>query len=109
MSEPGRFPGVGLWVGVFAVGVSAPAAVWGQDVQPPASQNPQISLYYQGLNPRGDFAFKWKDQGNHTRPVGTLNWSVPGEFAGTRGMGRDFRAFCAESLVGVTAGNTYRF
>ncbi|HJZ53844.1 MAG TPA: hypothetical protein VKE74_02740, partial [Gemmataceae bacterium] len=104
-----QFSRIGWLAATLLLGEFATTPVAGQDPEPPARQNPQISINYEGLNPRGDFAFKWKDKGDHTRPVGVLNWSVPAESVGTRGMGRDFRTFCAESLVGVSAGDTYRF
>ena len=71
-------------------------------------KTPQVIAYYQGLNPRADFAFKWKGEAN-TRSVGLLNWSVPGDRVSTGNMGRDFRTFCAQTLIGVTAGQTYKF
>jgi hypothetical protein len=68
----------------------------------------QVIAYYQGLSPRADFAFKWKGEAN-SRSVGLLNWSVPGDRVSTGNMGRDFRTFCAQTLIGVTAGETYKF
>ncbi|MBY0513430.1 MAG: hypothetical protein K2P78_05910, partial [Gemmataceae bacterium] len=97
----------------LAAFVAAAAGTLAQE--PPAGQDTQkavVTVYYQGLNPRADFAFKWKDAQRDvrdSRAVGVLNWSVPAESVGTRGMGRDFRTFCAETLVGVAAGKTYRF
>jgi hypothetical protein len=82
------------------VGLLDPGSAFGQ--------NPEVIATYQGLDGRANFAFKLKDQ-SHTRPVGLLNWVIPDDQFSTAGLPRTFPAFCAEPLVGVTAGNTYRF
>lgn len=41
--------------------------------------------------------------------VGILDWAVPAEEFGTAGMDREFRTYCAEAPVPVTAGSTYKF
>ncbi len=41
--------------------------------------------------------------------VGILAWTVPPEQFGTGGMDREFRGYCSEAPVPVTAGRTYRF
>ena len=41
--------------------------------------------------------------------VGILDWVVPAEEFGTAGMDREFRTYCAEAPVPVTAGSTYKF
>ncbi|MBX9582887.1 MAG: hypothetical protein K2X87_21475 [Gemmataceae bacterium] len=66
-------------------------------------------MAYRGLGAGADFPFRWEGYGTHTRHVGVLNWLVPDTEAGTAGLGREFRSFCGEALVGVEAGRTYRF
>lgn len=102
------------WLAVLAASVVGIANSSAQEPQRPGQepQKPVVTAHYQGLNPRADFSFKWKDATHdlrNSRPVGLLNWSVPMESFGTRGMGRDFKTFCAQTLVGVSAGKTYRF
>ncbi|HEY2909056.1 MAG TPA: hypothetical protein VGI99_02365 [Gemmataceae bacterium] len=41
--------------------------------------------------------------------VGIMDWIVPSQEYGTAGMDREFRTYCAEAPVPVTAGNTYKF
>src|SRR5438309_470530 len=72
------------------------------------AQNPDMTATFQGSSPKVSFAFKWKDE-KHTRNVGILNWDIPLTDISTSGFDRNFRTFCAEALVGVVAGQTYRF
>ena len=46
---------------------------------------------------------------NNSPAVGILDWVVPAEEFGTAGMDREFRTYCAEAPVPVTAGSTYKF
>src|SRR5207245_1738591 len=86
-------------VAALTIGALATSASVAQDPPPlnEAAKTVQVVAYYQGLNPRADFAFKWNGQPN-TRSVGLLNWSVPGDRLSTGNMGRDFRTFCAQTL-----------
>ena len=72
------------------------------------AQTPDILATYRGLDPQGRFAFKMNGEA-HTKSVGALHWDVPAERLTAGGLDRSFTAFCAEPLVGVTAGTTYRF
>jgi len=72
------------------------------------AQNPEVIATYRGLDAKANFSFKMKGE-SYAKPVGLLNWDVPQEQFGTAGLDRAFKAYCAEPLVGVTAGNTYRF
>jgi hypothetical protein len=82
----------------------ATAAAGGQD-----APRPELTVAYLGLSAGADFSFRWDGHGAHTRHVGVLNWRVPDAEAGTAGLGREFRSYCAEALVGVEAGRTYQF
>lgn len=73
------------------------------------AQNPQLSALYQGANPKGDFAFTWKDKGTFTKSVGMLRWEVPPSEFNTGGMDRSFTGYCSEPLVPIIAGNLYRY
>ncbi len=104
-----RFRFLNCSLAMLALGVLAAGRSAAQDEpKPEVAATRQVTIYYQGLSPRGDFAFKWKDA-RDSRPVGLLNWSVPSELVGTGNMGRDFHTYCAQTLVGVTAGETYRY
>lgn len=46
---------------------------------------------------------------NNSPAVGIMDWVVPAQEYGTAGMDREFRTYCAEAPVPVTAGNTYKF
>lgn len=101
-------------VAVLGLGLAAAGVATAQNPAPPGqdTQKVLVTAYYHGLNSRADFPFKWKDATRdikNTRAVGTLGWTVPMDTFGTAGMGRDYRTFCAETLVGVSAGKTYRF
>ena len=92
---------VGLMAAVAATTLlAAPAAL---------GQNPQVTALYQGANPKQDFSFTWKEKGNFTKPAGRLRWEVPASEFSTGGMDRSFTGFCSEPLVGIIAGNTYRY
>ncbi|HEY2252608.1 MAG TPA: hypothetical protein VGH74_16155, partial [Planctomycetaceae bacterium] len=105
-----RFRSMTRIVAALMMSVVATSAAAAQDPQPIDSpaKTVQVIAYYQGLTQRADFAFKWKGVAN-TRPVGVLAWSVPNERFSTGNMGRDFYTFCAQTLVGVTGGETYKF
>src|SRR5262245_45142651 len=75
---------------------------------------PRVTATYESLQPSESFAFTLEDRKAekktaHTRSVGVLRWSVPATEFGTSGLGRNFVSYCAEPLVGVTTGKTYRF
>ena len=76
---------------------------------PAFAQNPIITATYQGAGARDTFAFKWKEKGQYTKSVGTLHWDVPVSQFGTSGLDRAFDTYCAEALVPIHAGKTYRF
>jgi hypothetical protein len=100
---------------------------------PAQERRAEISAIYNGLNlppvvqpadavkNQFNYVFKTRDQwlqkvgrgvvGAKTSSpaVGILDWTVPAEEFGTAGMDRDFRTYCAEAPVPVTAGNTYKF
>ena len=91
---------------------TAAAVVGVLDGSPALAQAPvadaSIWAHYNGLDPKGTFAFKMDDQ-RYTKSVGALRWDVPRERLTAAGFDRTFTAFCAEPLVGVTACTTYRF
>ena len=87
---------------VAVAGLLDSPAAWAQ------APTPDVIATYGGLDPKGSFTFKMKGA-THTKPVGLLNWDVPQDQFSTAGLDRSFKAFCAEPLVGVTAGNTYSF
>lgn len=82
------------------------------------AQNPIITATYQEANPKDTFSFTTSKgvapaaDGKlpvNTKNVGTLRWDVPTTQFGTSGLDRAFDTFCAEPLVPVNAGKTYRF
>ncbi|HEX4613593.1 MAG TPA: hypothetical protein VH092_35755 [Urbifossiella sp.] len=87
---------------------SAVAAIGLLDGSPVQAQTPEVWAHYVELNPKGSFVFKMDGQ-SYTKSVGALRWDVPLDQPSAGGLDRRFTAFCAEPLVGVTAGNTYRF
>ncbi|HYH67641.1 MAG TPA: hypothetical protein VD866_23290 [Urbifossiella sp.] len=81
------------------------------DGSPALAQQPaagDVWAYYSELHSKGSFSFKMDGQ-SYTKSVGALRWDVPTDRLTAAGLDRNFTAFCAEPLVGVTAGNTYRF
>jgi hypothetical protein len=95
-----------VWVHLLGCAAVLAAAL---DVAPARGQNPEVVATYLRADPKAPFAFKWKEKGDHTRTAALLHWSVPPSEFGTAGLDRDFRTFCAEALVGIVAGRTYRF
>ncbi|MBN9119630.1 MAG: hypothetical protein J0I06_10830 [Planctomycetes bacterium] len=89
------------WLVAVAVGLVAPATA-------PAQAPDEVTARYEGLDSKANFTFRLRGE-VHTRPVGTLNWTVPEKHFSTSSLGRTFKTYCAEPLVGVAAGNTYRF
>lgn len=89
----------------FATAVAAAAVL---DASPALAQNVDILATYRGLDPQGRFAFKMGGEA-HTKSVGALHWDVPADRFSAGGLDRSFTAYCAEPLVGVSAGTTYRF
>lgn len=90
---------------------SAAAVVAVLDGSPVLAQPAQPSdvwAHYVELSGKGTFSFKMDGQ-TYTKNVGALRWDVPADRLSAGGLDRNFTAFCAEPLVGVTAGNTYRF
>ncbi len=93
---------------------SAAIVVAALDGSPVMAQQPQVQTadvwaHYRGLaDAKGTFAFKM-DGTSYTKTVGALRWDVPEDRFTGAGFDRTFTAFCAEPLVGVTAGTTYRF
>ncbi len=90
---------------------AAAGVVAALDASPALAQQPatvDVWAYYAELNPKGSFTFKMDGQ-SYTKSVGALRWEVPTDRLTGAGLDRAFTAFCAEPLVGVTAGNTYRF
>ncbi|MBX9625757.1 MAG: hypothetical protein K2X82_18300, partial [Gemmataceae bacterium] len=69
---------------------------------------PEVTATYLGLNGGANFSLRWDGRGSHVRHVGALAWAVPAD-VGTVGFDRQFTAICGEALVGVVAGQTYRF
>ena len=89
---------------------NAPAAPQADAPQPPAPVQPDLVATYQGPVAKELFAFKWKEKsGNFTRAVCRMGWEVPTTELSTAGLDRNFGTYCAEALVGVVAGRTYRF
>lgn len=99
-ARTGRRRTRGWLAAAVAVGLLAPGAARAQN-------SDRVSATYDGLGAKAAFTFKL-DGVTYTRPVGRLNWTVAGSF-GTAGLERTFSTFCAEPLVGVTAGGTYPF
>lgn len=78
-------------------------------VTPAFAQGPDLSATYLGPAAKENFAFTWKEKGNFTRAVSRMAWEVPATELSTGGLDRNFGTYCAEALVGVVAGKTYRF
>lgn len=73
------------------------------------AQNASFNALYQGADPKGEFAFTWKEKGKFAKPVGRLRWEVPPSEFSTGGVDRSFSGYCSEPLVPVVAGNLYRY
>jgi hypothetical protein len=99
--RPSRARRFAAAAGVVAVLDGTPA------VAQPAGPG-DVWAYYSELTAKGSFTFKM-DGKQYTKSVGALRWDVPADRLTAAGLDRNFTAFCAEPLVGVTAGNTYRF
>src|SRR4051794_14854486 len=86
----------------------------GQDQEPkPPIPNQVVTATFEGAAPKAPFKFKWKEKnGSFTKNVGLLHWQMPPDEpakAGMAGVDGYFRTYCAEALVGVVGGKTYKF
>ncbi len=85
------------------------AALVATTTLPAAAQTPDVTAVYGGASNKQMLAFRMKGHGEFVKPIGLMNWEVPASEFGTAGLDRQFAAFCAEPLVGVTAGRVYQF
>lgn len=79
----------------------------------------EVTATYNGLNlppvvqpqngAKNTFTFDYANRETSRKTVGILGWIVPAEEFGTAGLDREFRAYCADASVPVTAGSTYKF
>lgn len=72
------------------------------------AQTSEVIATYLKVDPNETFAFKLNGKGSFKKTVGTMYWDVPKSEFGTSGLDRAFQSYCAEPLVGVNAGKTYR-
>ena len=73
-----------------------------------AAQTPELEVYYNKLEPKEQFKYKWKGKEGVVN-AGVFRWEVPQKEFGTNGLDRNFTGYCAEILVPITAEQTYRF
>ncbi len=73
-----------------------------------SAQTPALEVFYNRLDPKDSFKYKWKGV-EKTCNVGAFQWEVPASEFATGGLDRNFTGFCAEILVPIQAGKTYRY
>jgi hypothetical protein len=93
---------------VAVAGVLDGSQALAQEPVAATAKTADVVAVYNGLNPTGSFSFKLNGE-SYTKPVGMLHWNVSPDRLTAAGLDRAFTAFCAEPLVGVAAGTTYRF
>ena len=75
---------------------------------PASAQTPSLDVFYSRLEPKETFKYKWKGEAKVCN-VGLFHWEVPQSAFSTGGLDRNFTGFCAEILVPMLAGKSYRF
>jgi len=86
---------------VVAVVACAPTAVRGDE--------PDVIATERGVEDLRELKFTSKGQGEFTRHVGLITWTIPVTNLPTMGLERVFKSFCAEPLLDVNPGVTYGF
>jgi hypothetical protein len=76
--------------------------------QPSVAQTPSLDVYYDRLDPKTTFKYKFKGVEGVCN-VGAFRWEVPASSFSTGGLDRNFTGYCAEIEVTIVAGKTYRF
>jgi len=72
------------------------------------AQAPPLEAFYQRLEPKTSFKYRWKGEEKICN-VGAFRWEIaPSQFS-TSGLDRNFTGYCAEILVPIYAGKSYRF
>jgi hypothetical protein len=72
------------------------------------AQTPSLDAFYTRLDPKESFKYTWKGQ-SQVYNVGAFQWEVPQSVFSTGGLDRSFSGFCAEVLVPMQSGKSYRF
>jgi hypothetical protein len=72
------------------------------------AQAPTLEAFYHRLEPKETFKYRWKGEDKLCN-VGAFGWEIPPSTFSTGGLDRNFTGYCAEILVPITAGQTYRF
>jgi hypothetical protein len=72
------------------------------------AQTPSLDSYYDRLDPKDTFKFKWKGD-EKVCDIGALHWMVPPSEFTTGGLDRNYTSYCAQVLVPSVAGKKYRF
>jgi hypothetical protein len=73
-----------------------------------AAQTPALEVYYDKLDPKESFKYKWKGDARVCN-IGAFRWEIPQSDFGTGGLDRNFTGYCAEILVPILAEKLYRF
>jgi hypothetical protein len=72
------------------------------------AQTPTLEVYYDRLDPKATFNYKWKGQ-ERVCNVGAFRWEIPPSEFGTGGLDRNFTGYCADINVHILAEKLYRF
>ena len=72
------------------------------------AQAPSLDAYYDRLDPKTTFKFKWKGE-EKVCNVGAFRWQVPMSSYATGGLDRNFTGYCAEIDVSIVVGKLYKF
>ncbi len=72
------------------------------------AQEPSSEVFYRKLDPKELFTYKWQGK-SATTSAGVFHWEVPESEFGTNGFDRNYTGYCAEVLVPIQPGKTYKF